>query len=51
VTLMTLLSSFYTPQLVEAPSYSPASTATEGYTAPPHADLRVGFMGHIVLYF
>lgn len=38
---MTLLSSFYNPQLVETPSYSLAATAADGYTAPPHTDLKV----------
>lgn len=41
VTLMTILSSFYNHQLVEAPSYSLAVTTTVGYTAPPHTDLKV----------
>ena len=41
VTLMTILSSFYNHQLVEAPSYSLAVTTTDGYTAPPHTDLKV----------
>lgn len=43
VTLMTVLSSFYNPQLVEAPSYSLAATTTEGYTAPSHTDLKVPY--------
>jgi hypothetical protein len=47
VTLMTVLSSFCNPQLVEAPSYSLACTTTEGYTAPSHTDLKVP---HLWLY-
>jgi hypothetical protein len=42
VTLMTILASFYNPQLVDTPSYSLAATTTEGYTAPAHTDLKVG---------
>jgi hypothetical protein len=42
VTLMTILSSFYNHQLVDAASYSLATTTTHGYTAPPHTDLKVG---------
>lgn len=41
VTLMTILASFYNPQLVDTPSYSLAATTTDGYTAPAHTDLKV----------
>lgn len=41
VTLMTILSSFYNPHLVETATYSLATTTTDGYTAPPHTDFKV----------
>lgn len=41
VTLMTILATFYTPQLVDTHSYSLAATTTDGYAAPAHTDLKV----------
>jgi hypothetical protein len=42
VTLKTILASFYNPRLVETATYSLATTTTDGYTAPPHTDFKVG---------
>jgi hypothetical protein len=41
-TLMTLLSTFYSPALVSTAGYSLAGTPTDGYAAPEHTNYKVG---------
>jgi hypothetical protein len=39
---MTLLSTYYNPDLVQQDCYSLAETPVEGYMAPEHSNLKVG---------
>jgi dynein heavy chain len=40
-TLMTLLSTYYSPALVGTAGYSLAGTPTDGYAAPEHTNYKV----------
>eukprot|EP00775_Hariotina_reticulata_P006671 gene6671-6895_t len=45
-TLMTLLATYYNPDLVQKDSYSLAETPVEGYIAPEHSNLK-GYVDYI----